>query len=552
MDRLVIVEALDELILREDGLGFQRLARRLLKTEFPDLIAHAEKADQGRDASFTRSGQRGILLASLTASWAKVSKDLARARTVGPDFQFAIFCTARAVTNKRIMSWREKAAEEGVDLEVRERSWVTDECLRANNAIIAIDELRITPAQLQRGETEAPLASEPFTVSPKPILVGRTSVAMHNGRGIVTWSEAPLHRHGERVVLAVCEADEVEHTVLGVGADAQCAALANDLYVCWTRRAESEPLHALSIWRQSTRRVDEIAAVGELVAPPCLVLWNGEPAVVYLAGGQTKPLVLSVLAIACGATSHLEVAAPVASLQESSAFNDRINRLSVAHERGRAIALVYGASSARLFALTDRWRPVEAPWPFGADIHSAELALVEGRAHCLAQSCGDRIYSGVADLHGRGWSTPALVTGYGLHPACAQSPGRRFGTWVGAPPLPLGAQNETFADGSRRRWIEVTREVADEALMRDLRLRGEPNPQLAALKEIPYASPMAPLWVGVLNEHGRCVGESANLGFFGRSARWPQIVFDGEGRGLLLWECGDEDEVWLLARWLQA
>jgi hypothetical protein len=84
------------------------------------------------------------------------------------------------------MRWREQAAEEGVELEVRERAWVTDESLHPRNAIAAIDELRIAPAQAQRGTAEAPLASDPFTVSPKPISVGRTSVAMHNGRGVIT------------------------------------------------------------------------------------------------------------------------------------------------------------------------------------------------------------------------------------------------------------------------------------------------------------------------------------------------------------------------------
>ena len=503
MDRLAIVEALDDLIVREDGLGFQRLARRLLKAEFPDLVAHAEKADQGRDASFTLGSRCGILLASLTATWAKVNRDLARARAAGPNFQFAIFCTPRTVTNDRIMRWREQASAEGIELEVRERAWVTDECLRARNAIIAIDELRITPAQAQSGSPEALLATEPFIISPERVSVGRTSVAMHSGRGIVTWSEAPLHRRSERVMLATCEADGVERAVLGVGADAQCAALANDLYVCWTRRAESAPLHALSVWRESTQQVVEVATVEELIAPPHLILWDGEPAVIYLAGGRTKPLVISVLAIASSAASHLRLAAPGALLPESAAVNDkrrvdipafsvRVGGLSVAHERGRAIALVHGAYSGHLFALTDRWRPVEAPWPFGVDIHTAEVALVEGQAHCLTQSRGNGIYSGIADLGGRGWSTPVLVAAPGWDPACAQAPRRRLGAWTGGPPLPLGAQNETFATGGMQQWIEVQGEVADEALARDLHPCGEPNPRLAATNKIPFASSMRP------------------------------------------------------------
>jgi hypothetical protein len=564
MNRLAIVQALDELITREDGLSFQRLARRLLKTEFPDLVAHAEKADRGRDASFTRGSQRGVLLASLTATWDKLNRDLARARTAGPDFQLAIFCTPRTVTNDRITRWREQAIAEGIELEVRERAWVTDECLRVRNAIIAIDELRITPAQAQSGNPEVLLASEPFVVSPERVLVGRTSVSMHRNRGIVTWSEAPLHRNSERVVLAVCETDKIERAILGVGADAQCASLDNDLYVCWTRRAESTPLHALSVWRESTQRVVEVAAVEELIAPPHLILWDGEPAVVYLAGGRVKPLVISVLAIASGAANHLEIAAPDALSLEAAAIDDlidnrrvdapaisvRVGGLSVAHERGRAIALVYGAFSGHLFALTDRWHAVEALWPFGGEIYTAEVALMGGLAHCLTKR-GSGIYSGVADLSGREWSTPLLVAAHGWHPHCARAPGGRLGAWAGGPPLPLGAQNETFATGGTQQWIEVAREVAHEALDRDMHVRGTPNPGLAAMEETPFASPMAPLWLGIFDEQARCVGESDSLGFFGHAARWPQVFVNSDGRGLLLWECGDEDQVLLLARWLQ-
>ena len=429
-----------------------------------------------------------------------------------------------------------------VELEVRERAWVADECLRGGNAIIAIDELRIPPEQALRGADDHLLAGEPFIVSAAPVHVGRTSVAMHRGRGVISWSANPLTYSDEQVVLAICEEETVVRRIaLGRGADAQCAALNDELYTCWSRRSHDDPQwSSLHVWRESTSRTAEVATVNELISPAFLILWEHAPAVVYLAGGRTLPLTLSVVALADGTADHLEIGSAEALLHERTAVIDqldgnpvelptpsvRVGGLSVAHAHGKALALVHGVFSGRLFALTDSWRSIDASWPFGRGIANAEISIIGGRGHCVANLLERGIYSAIADLALAEWSKPIRVAANGWHPSCIAARGRRLAAWTGGPPLPLGVQDDSAAPGNTMRWI--------------------------AIDTAPGAWPLTALWIGVFDEQARCVGHLGRLGYLGHTARWPQLDVDYDGRGLLLWELGDEDRISLVARWLQA
>lgn len=141
--RIAVVNALDDLMDRKDGVTFQRLARRLLEERFPGVLPHAETRDLGRDATFVFRGRPAILCASLTATGTKVTEDLRRAQQMTPPLAVAVFCTPKSVTNERIASWRRAASDLGVELVVLEREWVIDQCLRPANAWTVVDDLRV-------------------------------------------------------------------------------------------------------------------------------------------------------------------------------------------------------------------------------------------------------------------------------------------------------------------------------------------------------------------------------------------------------------------------
>src|SRR5260370_386178 len=100
--RLLVLSAIADMINRQDGVAFQRLARRLLEEHYPGLIPHAHNHDLGRDATFPYEGRVAILLASLTASRRKLTDDVRRATTTADHFDIALYCTPRSVTNAEI------------------------------------------------------------------------------------------------------------------------------------------------------------------------------------------------------------------------------------------------------------------------------------------------------------------------------------------------------------------------------------------------------------------------------------------------------------------
>jgi tetratricopeptide (TPR) repeat protein len=144
MPRSTVTRALEGLIDQGDGTTFERLARRLLARRYPDLIPTAPNNDLGRDSTFTLDGRRAVLCASHTATKAKVVADVERAQAASGAFEVAVFCTPRSVTDKKIAEWRAAVTELGVDLEVRARDWVVDECLLRENLWTTISELKLS------------------------------------------------------------------------------------------------------------------------------------------------------------------------------------------------------------------------------------------------------------------------------------------------------------------------------------------------------------------------------------------------------------------------
>src|SRR5688500_6524024 len=94
--KMELIRALDDMVQREDGLTFQRLARRLLRETVSTLIPHAEHNDLGRDATIEWRGGSTIVLTSLDARLDKIRADIKRALGTGASARQAIFCTPRA------------------------------------------------------------------------------------------------------------------------------------------------------------------------------------------------------------------------------------------------------------------------------------------------------------------------------------------------------------------------------------------------------------------------------------------------------------------------
>ena len=110
--RIDVERALDELILQEEGIRFQRLAVVFGKRHWRELIACQPKKDLGLDAyapaSLTPERIGKGLAASITPSLAKISADANRARASYPDLKALLFVTAGKVVNATQQKWKEE------------------------------------------------------------------------------------------------------------------------------------------------------------------------------------------------------------------------------------------------------------------------------------------------------------------------------------------------------------------------------------------------------------------------------------------------------------
>ena len=137
--RIDIERALDELILQEGGIPFQRLAVVLGKRHWRELTACQPKKDLGLDAyappSLTPENIGKGLAASITASLPKISADAAKAKASYPDLKALLFVTPRKVTNATQKKWKKEIRKKrGIELHVIEREEIISELTMPENA----------------------------------------------------------------------------------------------------------------------------------------------------------------------------------------------------------------------------------------------------------------------------------------------------------------------------------------------------------------------------------------------------------------------------------
>lgn len=137
--RVDIERALDELILHEEGIRFQRLAVVLGKQRWRELIACQPKKDLGLDAyapaSLTPEKIGKGLATSITASLAKISADASSARANYPDLRVLLFVTAGKVVNATQQKWKAAIQKDhSLELHVIEREEIISALTMRENA----------------------------------------------------------------------------------------------------------------------------------------------------------------------------------------------------------------------------------------------------------------------------------------------------------------------------------------------------------------------------------------------------------------------------------
>jgi len=147
-----IEKALDEMITNEEWLPFQRLATRLARQRWPDLIASEPKKDLGADAlargSLVANGQGKVLACSLTPELNKIKRDAKEVRTHFPNVTVLIFATPRTVSNQTIEKWQKALHQLGYELVVMPREDIVSSLMDPRNAVICRTILHI-PVEIE-------------------------------------------------------------------------------------------------------------------------------------------------------------------------------------------------------------------------------------------------------------------------------------------------------------------------------------------------------------------------------------------------------------------
>lgn len=109
VSRIDIEKALDGMIANEEWLPFQRMATRLARQRWPDLLASEPKKDLGADArgsgSLATDGKEKVFACSLTLAFDKILDDATAVRTHYPNTKVFIFATPRKLSNQTASSW---------------------------------------------------------------------------------------------------------------------------------------------------------------------------------------------------------------------------------------------------------------------------------------------------------------------------------------------------------------------------------------------------------------------------------------------------------------
>ena len=133
-----INRAIEDLILNERGIDFQRIAISLAKERWPEVVATEVKKDGGEDglthSYLTKDGKRFRVASSITNTYEKVKGDLKSIYERGVTLDLLIFYTPKKVFNRYVDDWKRKIREKfGCELLVISREDIIHELLKPQN-----------------------------------------------------------------------------------------------------------------------------------------------------------------------------------------------------------------------------------------------------------------------------------------------------------------------------------------------------------------------------------------------------------------------------------
>lgn len=435
-----VVSALDAIVHREDGISFQRLARSLLRTATGYLIPHAEHADLGRDATMVRDGKPSCMCASLDCSWTKIRTDLKRVTSESPDIKNIVFCTPKTVSNKRIAKLAIDAKRDfTVDLQVLERTWVIDECMREENEYLARDVLGIF--QLPSGSNSELVIGDIVTFGTSYEEIPSLDVACGSGASYCSWSTAPQGDADESVYVSRIYPSVIAPRRVATGADPAIAVSGNRVFIAWIRHTGNEDERTIFTSEydlELNHKRDHLSAGGarRLACRPMLLATGGTVYLMLVEKGKQRGGGIRVLNLQTGRETTTEL-------------NGKVVHAACRQTNDSVVCVADTDTSLEFLSLEDsgfRHLCCVHAKDFGATNTGLwDFVVRNGMATIVMDVMMSRwsMFSTTVDIQTgqRGDIWP--IAHWGKFPSIDLLPnGTCVAAWVGSPPIPLELQRE--------------------------------------------------------------------------------------------------------------
>jgi hypothetical protein len=353
--------------------------------------------------------------------------------------------------------------------------------------------------------------------------------------GVVAWHTGPTHSDKEGVFIckflgAPCNSQRVSE-----GADPDCSAFDEGGYVSWiTKDAETGlwTIYLSTFDRELVigPAITSIASVANLVTRPYLAQFKDEPCLIYLNTDDTSHAEIHAYFIRSRRiVNHLlEIESPNDMIVKSSA-----NDLAIAVEGKDGLFLC--KFNGRTWDSVAEIPKEGSRWPFRFDFalkDNIAMFVMEFEEHQRIGSLAVNLSNGKFDWK---WS----ITDYGKFPSIAATPAGWLISWVGAPALQLELQGKDYDPDHNLAYVdalnEIQLEVDSNPTDKDLDRRTD----MEKIFGISYVPPWAPLWLGELDDSGRCINKSGPLGGNSDENFGTQLSFHGDC-GILIWRSYDE------------
>jgi len=571
-----IIHAIEKLCEREEGITFQRLARRLLREQFSYTIPHNEHKDLGADASLNIYGSIVVLCASLSANLSKIKSDVEKNIKNNTNFNKIIFCTPQKVSNEKIKKWEIEISNlYDKSIEILERSWVIDECLRPQNSFIVYEELNIAPStEYDSFIYKTPLlGGHQFVTQDHQDILNTNSYSLNEDVNYLVWHTPPNGDNLEAVNLAKSSKNGLETIHVSEGADGDCILLDEKVYVSWVLKNQETELWSImtNIYDSDLNKLQEICVnknLPKLINNPYIARCKREIFIIFAHQPSPGEYVLRTILI----NSDRK---PLITVLKRRPYN-----IQIEYSNNKAVCVVDFNTSLEVFSMEDdEWVSIATIGPeLFKDNYVYRFDIAINDYKCIFVVDLDftwSLFTIVLDLQtgevGELWP----ISSSGKFPSIAVRNDVWLMSWVGAMALPIDMQGKYHSATGLELLNEAMLTVKLETL-KLMRKHGASNyesgdigydastkfihkiDQQLNLSVTDYwkydtdwlirdmhsyviDNPWAPVWIGVLNEEGSCVKSIGPIGY-GNKSNWSTKISLSSNSGMISWVSGDNPE----------